>query len=96
MQFLSFEDETDMLECTLFSREYQRYCHLLYRKGPLMLDGYLDEDFGARTLTIGHITAPGALSMEGPGAPVQAPGVIRIARMVADNKKPALLGRKRV
>lgn len=92
MQFLSFEDETGLLECTLFSKEYQRYCHLLYRKGPLLLDGYLDEDFGARTFTIGHIALPGPPPFEGPGVTVQFVS----PRMVEDNKKPALLGRKRV
>ncbi|MGI6656325.1 MAG: DNA polymerase III subunit alpha [Desulfobulbus sp.] len=58
MEFLSFEDETDILECTLFSREYQRYCHLLHRKGPLMLEGYLEKDFGVRTFTISQVSAP--------------------------------------
>jgi DNA polymerase-3 subunit alpha/error-prone DNA polymerase len=58
MQFLSFEDETGLIECTLFAREYKRYCHLLYRKGPLLLKGYLDEDFGARTFTIEQMAGP--------------------------------------
>lgn len=55
MEFLSFEDETDIMECTLFAREYQKYCHLLHRKGPLMLEGYLEMDFGVRTFTISQI-----------------------------------------
>ena len=56
MEFLSFEDETDILECTLFSREYQRHCHLLHRKGPLMLEGYLEKDFGVRTFIISQVS----------------------------------------
>ncbi len=52
MEFLSFEDETGLVECTLFPRIYKQYCHLLFRKGPLLLEGYLDEDFGARTFTV--------------------------------------------
>lgn len=52
MEFLSFEDETGLLECTFFPKVYERYCHLLYRKGPLLLEGYLEEEFGVRTLTV--------------------------------------------
>jgi len=55
MQFLSFEDETSLVECTLFPKVYEQHCHLLFRKGPLLLEGYLDEDFGARTLTVERI-----------------------------------------
>ena len=52
MEFLSFEDETGLVECTLFSKEYARYCHLLGSGGPFLLAGYLDEDFGVRTFSI--------------------------------------------
>ncbi|MDD2464871.1 MAG: DNA polymerase III subunit alpha [Desulfobulbus sp.] len=52
MEFLSFEDETGLMECTLFSRGYTRHCHLLLSGGPFLLSGYLDEDFGVRTFTI--------------------------------------------
>ena len=55
MEFLSFEDETGLMECTLFSKAYSRYCHLLSRCGPFLLSGYLDEDFGTRTFTIEHL-----------------------------------------
>ncbi|QQG64624.1 DNA polymerase III subunit alpha [Desulfobulbus oligotrophicus] len=65
MEFLSFEDETNLVECTLFAREYERYCHLLDRRGPLLLDGYLEEDFGARTLTIQQIAVPPRAIIQG-------------------------------
>jgi len=52
MEFLTFEDETGLVECTFFPKVYERYCHLLYRKGPMLLEGYLEEEFGARTLTV--------------------------------------------
>ena len=55
MEFLSFEDETGLVECTLFPRVYEHSCPLLYSKGPLLLEGYLDEDFGARTLTVERV-----------------------------------------
>jgi len=59
MEFLSFEDETGMMECTLFAREYEQYCHLLSRKGPLLLEGYVEEEYNARTLTLKGIAAVG-------------------------------------
>jgi DNA polymerase-3 subunit alpha/error-prone DNA polymerase len=52
MEFLSFEDETGLLECTLFSKGYGKHCHLLTSGGPFLLSGYLDEDFGVRSFTI--------------------------------------------
>ncbi|NLX18804.1 MAG: DNA polymerase III subunit alpha [Desulfobulbus sp.] len=55
MEFLSVEDETGLLECTLFPREYQQYSFLLTSTGPLLLEGYLDEDFGVRTLVVTRI-----------------------------------------
>jgi DNA polymerase-3 subunit alpha/error-prone DNA polymerase len=55
MEFLSFEDETGLTECTLFPKVYEQYCHLLAAHGPLLLKGYLDEDFGARTFTVEHV-----------------------------------------
>ncbi len=59
MEFLSFEDETGMMECTLFSKEYDHYCHLLARKGPLLLEGYVEEEYRTRTLTLTRIAAVG-------------------------------------
>lgn len=52
MEFLSFEDETGLMECTLFARGYAEFCHLLTVGGPFLLSGYLDEDFSVRTFTI--------------------------------------------
>jgi DNA polymerase-3 subunit alpha/error-prone DNA polymerase len=52
MEFLSFEDETGLVECTLFARGYAEYCHLLTTGGPFLLSGYLDEDFVVRTFII--------------------------------------------
>jgi DNA-directed DNA polymerase III PolC len=52
MEFLSFEDETDLMECTFFPKAYERFSHLLHAGGPLLLEGYMEEEFGARTLTV--------------------------------------------
>ncbi len=52
MEFLSFEDETGMVECTFFPKVYDRFCHLLHHKGPLLLEGFVEQDFGACTFTV--------------------------------------------
>ena len=55
MEFLTFEDETDQVECTLFPQTYHRCCHLLHADGPLLLEGKVEQDFGAATLTVAHV-----------------------------------------
>ncbi len=52
MEFFTFEDETGLVECTFFPGAYSRSCHLLDGRGPLLLEGRVEEDFGARTLTV--------------------------------------------
>ena len=53
MEFLTFEDETDQVECTFFPETYHRFCRLLHAtKGPLLLEGRVEQDFGASTLTV--------------------------------------------
>jgi DNA polymerase-3 subunit alpha/error-prone DNA polymerase len=57
MEFLSFEDETDQLECTVFPETYRRYCHLLHGKAPLVLSGIVERDFGVLTLRVDHVAS---------------------------------------
>ncbi len=72
MQFLSFEDETGQVECTFFPRIYNRYCHLLQAKGPLLLEGYVDEEYGVCTLTVERVANQQAnFSFTDNRAPVQ-------------------------
>ncbi|WP_297954196.1 OB-fold nucleic acid binding domain-containing protein, partial [uncultured Desulfobulbus sp.] len=52
MEFFTFEDETGLVECTFFPGAYSRSCHLLDGRGPLLLEGRVEEEFGARTLTV--------------------------------------------
>lgn len=52
MEFLTFEDETGLVETTFFPRVYQRCCHLLEADRPFLLTGKIDEEFGALTLTV--------------------------------------------
>ena len=52
MQFLTFEDETGVVETTFFPRPYRRFCHMLDRQRPYLLTGKVEEDWGAITLTV--------------------------------------------
>jgi DNA polymerase-3 subunit alpha/error-prone DNA polymerase len=52
MQFVSFEDETGQVECTFFPKPYKLFSHLLHHQGPLLLEGYRDQEFGVSTLTV--------------------------------------------
>jgi error-prone DNA polymerase len=52
MQFLTFEDETGLVEATFFPEAYRRF-HLTLDWGrPYVLGGLVEENFGAATLTV--------------------------------------------
>jgi DNA polymerase-3 subunit alpha/error-prone DNA polymerase len=55
MEFLTFEDETGLIETTFFPKTYRRFCAMLDRSRPFMLYGKVEEDFGAVTLTVKHV-----------------------------------------
>jgi DNA polymerase-3 subunit alpha/error-prone DNA polymerase len=57
MEFLTFEDETGLLETTFFPEAYRRFCHLLDRERPYLLSGKVEEDWGAVTLTVEKTSA---------------------------------------
>lgn len=52
MEFLTFEDETGLVEATFFPKAYSRFCALLGKDRPFILHGKVEEDFGAHTLTV--------------------------------------------
>ncbi|HEX5679547.1 MAG TPA: OB-fold nucleic acid binding domain-containing protein, partial [Desulfobacterales bacterium] len=52
MEFLTFEDETGLVETTFFAEAYRRFCHLRDRERPYLLSGKVEEDWGAVTLTV--------------------------------------------
>lgn len=52
MQFLTFEDETGVVETVFFPRVYRRYAAILSSGGAYMLQGIVEEDYGAITLTV--------------------------------------------
>jgi DNA polymerase-3 subunit alpha/error-prone DNA polymerase len=54
MEFLTFEDETGLVETTFFPKAYRRFCSILDRSRPLILYGKVEEDFDAVTMTVKH------------------------------------------
>jgi len=55
MEFLTFEDETGIIETTFFPGTYKRYAHLLSSGKPYLLKGIVDSDYGAATLTVERV-----------------------------------------
>jgi len=56
MEFLTFEDDTGMVETTFFPGTYRRYAHLLQSGRPYVLTGLVEEDYGAVTLTVEQVS----------------------------------------
>jgi len=52
MEFLTFEDETGVVETTFFPEPYRRFCHLLDRNRPYLLEGKVEANWGVATLTV--------------------------------------------
>jgi DNA polymerase-3 subunit alpha/error-prone DNA polymerase len=55
MEFLTFEDETAIVETTFFPQVYRRFCHIIDRQRPYLLTGKVEEDWGAITLTVDKV-----------------------------------------
>jgi DNA polymerase-3 subunit alpha/error-prone DNA polymerase len=55
MEFLTFEDETGVVETTFFPRAYDRFCHLMDSGRPYLLQGRVEENWGAHTLTVDRV-----------------------------------------
>jgi DNA polymerase-3 subunit alpha/error-prone DNA polymerase len=52
MEFLTFEDETGIVETTFFPKAYDRFCHLTDHGRPYLLRGKVEQNWGAVTLTV--------------------------------------------
>ncbi len=52
MQFLTFEDETGLVEATFFPEVYRRCAHRLDSDRPCLLTGRVEQEWGAVTLTV--------------------------------------------
>ncbi|MGB5619779.1 MAG: OB-fold nucleic acid binding domain-containing protein, partial [Desulfobacterales bacterium] len=57
MEFLTFEDETGLVETTFFPETYRKFCYMLDRHRPYILTGKVEEDFGVTTLTVDTVAA---------------------------------------
>ena len=55
MEFLTFEDETGVVETTFFPEAYRRFCHIIDRGRPYLLTGKVETDWGAITLTVDKV-----------------------------------------
>ena len=55
MEFLTFEDETGLVETTFFPNAYRRFCAILDPSQPFILHGKVEEDFGAITMTVEQV-----------------------------------------
>ena len=52
MKFLTFEDETGIVETVFFPKPYAVFCHSLDYGRPYLLYGKLDSNWGAITLIV--------------------------------------------
>ncbi len=57
MEFLTFEDETGIVETTFFPEPYRRFCHMLDRNRPYLLTGKVESNWSAVTLTVQRVAA---------------------------------------
>jgi DNA polymerase-3 subunit alpha/error-prone DNA polymerase len=55
MEFLTFEDETGIVETTFFPHAYRRFCHTIDRNRPYLLSGMVEANWGAVTLTVDRV-----------------------------------------
>ena len=56
MEFLTFEDDTGLVEAVFFPETYRRFCAIVDKTHPLILSGKVEEDFGALTLTVAQVS----------------------------------------
>ena len=52
MKFVTFEDDSGIVETTFFPKAYQRFCHMLDYGRPYVISGKVEENWGAATLTV--------------------------------------------
>ncbi|MEA3392739.1 MAG: OB-fold nucleic acid binding domain-containing protein, partial [Candidatus Marinimicrobia bacterium] len=52
MEFITFEDETDIYECVMFPEEYKKYSDLLLWEKLFIIRGKVEVAFGVYTITV--------------------------------------------
>ena len=55
MEFITFEDDTGLIETTFFPEAYRRVCSIIDGNRPFILYGKVEEDFGAVTMTVNRM-----------------------------------------
>jgi error-prone DNA polymerase len=55
MEFISFEDTSALYETIFFPQAYARFCHILNRSRPYVLNGVVGEEFGVVTLAVDSV-----------------------------------------
>jgi DNA-directed DNA polymerase III PolC len=65
MQFLTLEDETGLVECTLFPDVYTRHRGVVRGLGPYVVEGRIEAQYGAPTLRVERMArVPGSPSLD--------------------------------
>ena len=59
MEFLTFEDETGIVETVFFPETYRRFAHMIDRGRPYLIGGKVEQDWGAVTLTVDRVSPMG-------------------------------------
>ena len=89
MEFISFEDTTALYEVTVFPRPYRRYASQLMTRGPFLLTGTVEEEWGAITVTLERLQVLGRGELPGANQPGR-PGIEHGAgNITAGGKTPA-------
>ncbi|MBW2131133.1 MAG: DNA polymerase III subunit alpha [Deltaproteobacteria bacterium] len=57
MEFVTFEDDTGLFDTVFFPEAYRRSCRILDKSRPFLLSGKVEEEFGALTVTVHHVSA---------------------------------------
>ena len=57
MQFITLEDEHDLLEATLFPKAHRAFSALLHSLGPYLLEGTVENDRGMPSLNVSRVEA---------------------------------------
>ena len=60
MEFLTFEDESGLVETTFFPKTYERFCHMVDRNRPYVLEGKVEVDWGGGHFDGGSCEPAGA------------------------------------
>jgi len=64
MEFVTFEDETGLIETTFFPESFRRFSGILDQDRPFVLTGTVEEEFGAVTLTVDHAAPLGPIGSD--------------------------------